>query len=154
MRNKRGYTLVECLMVLGILSFVLLAVYGVLVTGNAVYNKDSVMMDIAQQVRGAMSRITKEVRESGSSTITNTDADSYKIVFSTPSKTGVQFYRQNNQLIYEYPTGTTKVIATNIGRLYLSKTNQLLTIEIRADKTVYHKTFSVTFVEKVRLRNE
>ncbi len=154
MQPKQGHTLIETLIVVALLTVILAALYSVFLTGNAIYNKNNVLMDISQQLRIAMKKITMETRESTTSTITNTDADSYRINFDTPNKTTVQYYRTNNQLIREYPSGQTHIIATNISRLVFTKVNQLLTVEIRARKTFLGINYDMTYVEKVRLRNE
>ena len=111
-------------------------------------------MDVEQQARNAAARVLLEVRESRTSTVVSLSADNYRITFSTPNETNIQFYLSGTNLIREYPSGTTAIVASNIGRLFFSKVSQLLTMEVRADKTVYGRTFSYTVIQKVRLRNE
>ncbi len=156
MMNTKAYTLVEALVSLLILSFVLLGVYGVLLTGNTVFIKDTTLLDMQQQTRNAGDRIVREVRQASSQTITanynSTTND--KIVFTIPTATGIQYYLSGTNLIREYPAGTTRTIASNIGVLKFTLTGSLLTIQIRADQTIYAQTTSFALTQNVRLRNE
>ena len=154
MMNKKGYTLVEALISVLILSFILLGVYGVLHTGNTIITNDNALLEMQQQARNAMDRIVREVRESSTQTITVIDADSDNISFTTPNETGIQYYRSGTNLVREYPPGTAKNVASNIAYLKFTLVGALLKISLRADKRIYTKTVSFPLTENVRLRNE
>lgn len=152
--THKGFTLVETLISALLMSFILLGVYGVLQTGNTITTNDNALADVQQQARNAMDRIVREVREASTQTITNVDASSDRISFNTPNETGIQYYRSGTSLVREYPSGTTRNVATNIAYLRFTLSGTLLTVSIRADKALFNKTISFPLVEKVRLRNE
>lgn len=152
--GSNGYTLVEALVSIALLSFILLGVYGVLQTGNAVTTNDNALLEMQQQARNAMDRIVRDVRASSTQTITVVDADSDKISFTTPNATGIQYYRSGTDLVREYPSGTTQNVASSIAHLKFTLSGALLNINLRADKPIYGKTIPFSLVENVRLRNE
>ena len=157
MKNTKGYTLLELIVVLLLLSVILIGVYGILTTGNNIYIRDITLLDMEQQTRNAVDRIVREVRQASSQIITtnfnNTTND--KIVFTIPTATGIQYYLSGTNLVREYPSGTTRNVASNISLLKFTLTGSLLQIQVRADKTIYStNTISFPLVEKVRLRNE
>ena len=157
MKNTKGYTLVELIVVLLLLSVILIGVYGTLITGNNIYIRDITLLDMEQQTRNAVDRIVREVRQASSQVITtnfnNTTND--KIVFTIPTATGIQYYLSGTNLVREYPAGTIRNVASNISLLKFTLTSSLLQIQVRADKVIYStNTISFPLVEKVRLRNE
>ena len=156
MKNARAYTLVEAVISVAILSVVLLGVYGVLLTGNAVFTKDINLLDMEQQTRNALDRIVREARPASSQTIltnyNNTTNDKITI-FSPTTPTGVQYYLSGTDLVRSY-SGTAQNVASNISLLKFTLTGSLLQIQASADKTIYAHTISFALTEKVRLRNE
>ncbi len=154
MMKTNGYTLIEALISIAILSFILMGVYGVLATGNTVITNDNAILEMQQQARNAMDRIVREVRESSTQTITVIDANSDRITFTTPNEIGIQYYRSGTNLVREYPSGTTTNVASNIAYLKFTLAGTLLKISIRADKSIYTKTMSFPLTENARLRNE
>lgn len=150
---KKGFTLVEVLVTVLIFSFISMVMYSVLNVGYSVYSRLSVSLDL-QQAKNGMDRMVREVRASSSATVTTIDASSDKITFTTPTSNGIQYYRNGTQLIREYPSGTTRIMADNIAFLKFTLTAPLLLIQLRADKILSGKTYSFSLTEKVRLRNE
>jgi type II secretory pathway pseudopilin PulG len=149
-----AYTLVEALISVSLLSFVLLGVYGVLVTGNTVVTNDNALLEVQQQARNAMDRIIRDVRASSTQTVTVISTDSDRITFTTPSKPNAKYYLSGTNLVLEYPSGTLINVASSIAHLKFTVSASVLQIDIRADKTLYGKTVSFYLTEKVRLRNE
>lgn len=154
--NTKAFTLVEVMISLGILSFVLLAGYGVLQAGNTIFVKDEALLVMQQQTRDAMNRIVKEVRQASSQTITSNynGTTNDKIVFTIPTATGIQYYLNGTNLVRQYPSGTTNNIASNISVLKFTLTASLLQIQITANQVIYSVTTSFSLTDKVRLRNE
>jgi MSHA biogenesis protein MshO len=158
MMNRRGYTLLEAIVTLLLLSVVLLGVYGVLQTGNTVFMKDITLLDMQQQSRNALDRIVREVRQASSQDIdvnfsgTN-DRLSFKIP-QIPTGTLIRYYLSGANLVREYPAGTIVTVASNIDYLKFDATGALLTINARASKTIYSNPVSFLLKTKVRLRNE
>ena len=152
--NMKGFTLVETMISMLILSVVLLGVYGVLNTGQKVCAKDFVLLEVQEQARNAMARIVKDVRQSSAATITVISASNHRLTFTIPSATGVQYYLNGTNLVREFPAGTMVNVASNIGLLTFTQTGTILQIQVRADKAFFSSTTSFSLVEKVRLRNE
>ena len=154
MMNNKGFSLVEAMISVTILSFILLVAYGILTTGNTVYSRDSALLDMQQQVRNGMDRIVREVRESSTQTITVIDANNYKITFTTPNETNIMYYRSGTNLVREYPANTIKIVASNIAFLKFVLSTKLLNVQLRGDTTVNGgTTISFPLTENVRLRN-
>ncbi|MBF0595760.1 MAG: prepilin-type N-terminal cleavage/methylation domain-containing protein [Candidatus Omnitrophica bacterium] len=158
MKNARGYTLVELMVTVGLFSVIMLGVYGTLLTGDVVYTKDSAMLDMESQCRNAVDRIVREVRQASSQTITadfNATTND-KILFTIPTSIGIQYYLNGTNLVrfVAGAAGAGKTIATNVDLLKFTLTGSLLTIQVRASRTLYGQAIAYPLVEKVRLRNE
>ncbi len=155
-KNIKGYTFVEAIVSVALLSVVLLGVYGVFTTGNTIFIKDMTLLDMQQQTRNATDRIVREVRQASSQTITTNynSTTNDKIMFTIPTAIGIKYYLSGTNLVREYPSGTTVNVASNISLLKFTLTGSLLQIQVRADKTIYSTTTSFPLTEKVRLRNE
>ena len=147
---KKGLTLVELLVALAILTLVVGGIFCMTNMGYFTYSSESTLMDLMQQARNGMDRMVREIRASSAVTLPTSD----KVIFTTPTASGVQYYRSGTQLIREYPSGTTHAIANNIALLNFTLNGSLLQIQVRADKTISSKTYSYSFMEKVHLRNE
>ena len=65
----RGFTLVEVLVSLLILSIVLAGIFAVLNVGQMNWNSSMSSLDLQQQVRQAMDGMSKEIRQSSFSNI-------------------------------------------------------------------------------------
>lgn len=151
--RARGFTLVELLVSVGIFSFLLMSLYGIMQTGTAVYFADTALLQLQQNARNGMGRIIREVRESRASAVMFIDQHSDRIFFSTPTQSHVMFYRDGNNLVREY-SGQTVIVATDIVHLRFTKAGTQLTVDIGAGKTVYNRPIAFSLVETVKLRNE
>jgi prepilin-type N-terminal cleavage/methylation domain-containing protein len=172
--NKKGYTLVEFLVSVAILSFVLLAMYGVLQTGNTIYTRDTCLLDMQQQSRNAMDRIVRDVRSSLTlpSFLNGSGNTSTSITMSSPpsgnplpSSVSIQYYlsgtdlnRRVDAVVSGATTTTITKVASNISSLSFTVDSysapKFLTIQVRASKTIYtNLVISFPLVQNVRLRN-
>lgn len=152
--DKKGLTLVEMLVGSAIFSFLVLVLFGMVQTGTSAYIADSTRLGLQEQARNGMDRMVREIRQSRASSVTVNDAHSDTVNFSTPTRTNVRYYRSGTNLVREYPLGTVKIIAINIGHLKFVKTGSQMTINIQAQTTMYGRTFSFVLFENVKLRNE
>jgi prepilin-type N-terminal cleavage/methylation domain-containing protein len=151
----KGFTLIETLFSISLVAALAATLYGVLSSGTAIYMKDTALLDVEQQARNAMERIVQDVRSSKSHVITTISAGDHKIIFDTPTKTGLGYYKTGTQLTRLDPTGTTASIASDISFLTFSPlTGNVLTIVVTAQKTIYQHPVSFSLTQKVRLRNE
>ncbi len=156
MKALKGFTLVEVLVTLLILGLMTGAIFMVLNAGDIAFNIDIGMLELQQQARQAMDAIVRELRGAEGVEISVENQDSDRITFNTASAAGVTYYRNlnNNQLVREYPAGTTKVLANNIARFKCILADSLLEVQLRADKTIRQKAMAFSLAQKVKLRNE
>lgn len=156
MNSCRGFTLVEILVCLLILSVSMAGIFMVLNVGDIAFNLDIGMLELQQQARQAMDSMVRELREAQDLTVTVINQDSDRVSFNTSSEAGISYYRDanNNQIIREFPQQTKKVLANNIAYFKCAFTNPLLEVRLRADKAVRQKALTFSLAEKVRLRNE
>ena len=64
MKNKKGFTLLELVVAMTIISVVITMVWGLMIFGNKVYNKESDDYDVQTSVRHAMDEISHLVSTS------------------------------------------------------------------------------------------
>lgn len=163
----KGFTLFEVLLSTLILSVMVVGIYGVLNIGDKTYNHDMALLDLQQQVRQAMDGMIKELKQSKTSLITISGGGA-RIDFKVPTDLTtspvtytndfIAYYLSGNQILREYPSGTTKVLANDINSLLFSLSGEVLTVQLSAQKTVKQRLlgFPLTglLTQKVRLRNE
>lgn len=161
----RAFTLVEVVIASFIFFLLAAAVFVVLNASDIAYNRDLVLLELQQQARQTMQRIAKELREATTETI---DSGSSRVTFTTPSETGIQFYRNtgNNQVIREYPAGTQQAIGHHISSLTFCcwhdngscdttcSSSNMVVVELNASASVRGGSLSYPLKERVRLRNE
>ncbi len=156
----RGFTLLEILVSVGILSFLIAGIFAVLNVGDMNWHLDMGLLDLQQQARQTMNGMIRELRQSKASAITvNSTSD---ISFSVPPQTygdtwigPIRYYldTQTQQIKREY-TSATKILANNINSLNFSLSGNIMQIQLGAAKTVKQRALSFFLTEKVRLRNE
>ena len=172
----RGFTLVEILVSLLILSVVLAGIFAVLNVGQMNWNSSMSSLDLQQQVRQAMDGMSKEIRQSSFSNIT-INPDQGAINFTVPidittnpitySSTINYYLNDNSQIVREHPSGTTKILANDISNLSFCcvgivaancldyDNSTAVQIYVEGNKTVRGRTYlPFNLTEQVRLRNE
>ena len=157
----KGFTLVEVLVSILILSFLFAAIVGVLNIGNMTYNIDLTLLGLQQQARLAIDGMTRELRQTKASKISSVSES--EITFSIPPATygsdwigPIRYYfdTEDNRIIREYPTGTEKIVANDINSLNFALNNNLLNIQLTCARIVHQRDLSFSLTEQVRLRNE
>lgn len=162
----KGFSILEVLISIAILSIITGAIFLVLTAGDKVYFMDSGLLDLQQEARSAMARMTRELRCSREETISGGGSS---ISFDTPTLTDVRFYINNadNQLIREFPLGTQVVIGNYITALNFCcwhddtgtcdtdcTDSKLIEISLTVTNTVRGRTLTLPIKEQVALRNE
>ena len=150
----KSFTLVEILVVVGILGLVMAGLAMILNSGYTAYNINSCLLDLQQNARLSMDWMVREIREGAPSTI-NISPDATRITFDTPNETGIAYYLDsgNNRIIRRFPANTTRIIANNIVSLNFSLNGNLLGIQVTA-RRADRPDLSFFLREQVRLRNE
>lgn len=119
MRNKKnGFTLVEILVVIGVISIISGSILMVIVSWHRSWNISKVQMDVQSQARRAMSEITEELSQAGQSTVSIINAANDEITFQLPTDDyagGV--FTWGDQIQYSVimgPTGINQLWRTNL----------------------------------------
>jgi prepilin-type N-terminal cleavage/methylation domain-containing protein len=60
-----GFTLVETMIVVAILSFLIAATYGIFLSGQSIWNRTDTSIELDEQLTKAANRVTAELRQSG-----------------------------------------------------------------------------------------
>lgn len=150
----KGFTLVEILVSVAILSFVVAGIFMVLNIADKSWHSDMGLLDLQQQARQAMDGMVREIRQSDSSDITITN-NGGRVEFYIPDvSNAISYYLENNQIIREHPLSTKKILANDVNSLNFSLLSQVLEIQMEARKTVLQRELSLSLKEKARLRNE
>lgn len=155
-RFLTGFTFAETMVSTLIFSILAIAILSVLTIGQKAWHSDTGKVELQQQARLAMDGMTREVRESSSSGITQPadGLNSARLDFSVAEAAGtISYYLENNQLIREYPAGTEKILANDVETVDFSLSGDVLTIELDLGKTVYGADLNFSLKEQVRLRN-
>ena len=175
-KSLTGFSLIEVLVSIAIFTFIVTGIYGVLNVGAISYNTDMCLLDLHQYARHSANWMTKELRETAAEDIAIVviDVDDARITFDTPNETGIQFYRDigdinsdsiTKQIIREYPSGTYRILANDIGNLSFCCVHDggcdddcsaanVVRIQLTADRTVLGRDLSFPVRVKVRVRNE
>lgn len=163
LKLKKGFTLLEILISVAILTFVALAIYGVIVAGQRTYYSGLGTLELQSQARLAFFTMTRELREATSFAVTPVGADDDSIVFSTPNEASISYYRDvsdsnadglTSQVIREYPLGTRKVLANDVTSLRFLPSGDLVEIRLVVSKTSGGRQYQLTSSAKVEARNE
>ena len=150
----RAFTIVELIVAVLIFSLILGGIFGIVLVADKSWDSTLGMLGLVQEIRLGMDGMTREARQSGFSQATvNIGGD--RLDFFTPSSgTVISYYVQNNQLIREYPVGTTKVLANHISQISFVSTASMLQIQITATKTtIGNRTLSISSAQQVKWRN-
>ena len=157
----KGFTLVEVLVCVLILSFLVLGAFSVLHIGETTCNTDLGLLDLQQQARLAMDGMIRELRQTDAARI-NFISD-YEITFSVPPATvgsdwigPIRYFLDSteNQIIREHPAGTEKIVANDVNSLSFALNGDILNIQLTCAKRVLNRDLAFYLEEGVRLRNE
>jgi len=162
----KGFTLIEILVALLILSFIIGAIFAILNVANLSWNSSMGSLDLQQEVRQAMDGMIREIRQSKPTAIT-VDPSGAKVDFSIPNiSNAISYSLSANKIIRVYPagSGTFWTLANNISSLNFCclgganctdcANSQILQIQMQAAKTVRNQSLSFPLQEKVKFRNE
>ena len=174
----KGLTLIELMVSVVILSFLTLCIFSLLNIGDLSWRTDMGLLDLQQQARQAMHGMVRELRQGINTSVNNvTITNGTMIEFYVYNVTNsIAYYLQQDRIIREHPSGTTRVLATDIDSISFcccqqdtdcdpSECNSNCTfpgspnaadikIHITAGKTVKFRNLSFDLTEKVKLRNE
>jgi len=111
-------------------------------------------LGLVQEIRQGMDGMTREARQSSFNQAAVSMAGARLDFFTPGSNTVISYYVQNNQLIREYPVGTTKVLANHINQINFISSANMLQIQVTANKTtIGNRALSISSVQQVKWRN-
>ena len=170
---RKGFTLLEILVVVVIFFIIIGAIFGVMVSGRKTFDVGSVQIEVAQEARRGLDYMSRELRQSriistGTGTVTfqipvNADG-SGNITWGDGQTSGNQIgysvgnFNKPNQLIRELLDGVgaplsprvRTVSANDIGSLQFDLSGNIVAISLRAEKYVF-KGFTSTGDEQVTI---
>lgn len=167
---RKGFTFIEILISVLILSSIIAGVLAILTIGQKTWDDNSGLLDLQQQTRACVNGMVNEVRQAA--VVPAPSNNGSKIVFTIPTDITPTYSQDiayylcndtypcnlcNNCIIREHPAGNLKIIANDIDSLNFSLIGtKVLQIQVKAKKTVKQRV--ITFpqeplTEKVRLRN-
>ncbi|MDD5746965.1 MAG: prepilin-type N-terminal cleavage/methylation domain-containing protein [Candidatus Omnitrophica bacterium] len=155
----KGFTLVELIVSVAILSFIVIATTSLFSAGHDVFETSSGSLDMQRLIRQSVGGMAQELRQSSRSDIVIA-GDGSTIECRIPTaidpltKSDTISYRLvNNQLVREHPAGTQKVLALNIDSLTFSLDDAVLSIQVQARVRMHKREVSFTIQERVTLRS-
>ncbi len=110
-RGQDGFTLLELLATLAILSFVMAAVYTFYFAGLSGFNRGIAQMDAQQSVRVAMDKMARELRYATSVVIASEEEIRFRL--KGDNKTYL-FRKAGQEIVFESLTGTSLYSHTKI----------------------------------------
>lgn len=150
----RAFTIVELLVAVLIFSLILGGIFGILHVANKSWDSTLGILDLVQEIRQGMDGMTREARQSSFSQATVSIGGARLDFFIPGSNSVISYYVQNNQLIREHPTGTTKILANHISQINFTSNASMLRIQITANKTtIENRALSNSSVQQVKWRN-
>ena len=155
-----GFTLVELMVSMLLLTFIVGALIAVFNMGRNVYDSNEGMMDMQRIVRQSIGGMIREARQSRVADIT-IGGGGTTISFIIPisldpltDSSSIQYYVDaNNQLIREHPAGALQVLAVNIDSLSFTLNGNILDIVVQATIDLKQQDLTFTIRERISLRS-
>ena len=156
----KAFTLVEVLIVALIFSFLAIGLTQVMNLGNVTFPVDLGQMQLQQQTRQAIQRMTQELRQVSNPVV---GTGNNRVTFDNFDIKNISYYLDTgdangdgltNQIIRQLPTGSKQIVANNISGLTFTPNGSLIRIDVAASRTVLGRALNFSLVEQVRLRNE
>lgn len=175
----KGFTLIETMIVLLIFSIILGAIFSTMTIGKLSWYSGDAQVEVQQETRKGLSRMSKELRQSRSSVIQGVPPDGEyhnTIIFKIPedidgdgdtidNSGNIEWSNDityslgglNNRQLLRTEEGESTVLANNIALLQFrrgSTTQELLEINLMAEKrTIQGHIIQSTLSSQVELRN-
>ncbi|MFH1062904.1 MAG: hypothetical protein V1747_08510 [Candidatus Omnitrophota bacterium] len=155
----KGFTLVELLVSVFIMTGMVIALFSAFEVGRNVYDSNQALMEKQRIIQQTMGAMVKELRQSKMADITISSANT-QIDFIIPqsvnplvNSSNIRYSIVNNQIVREHPPGNQQVLAINVDSLIFTLTGNLLEIEIRARIRLRSGDMVFPLKEKISLRS-
>lgn len=179
MKNNYGFTLIELMVVVAIMTIVISSLFGVLTVARQAWSIGSMRVELQQEIRKAIDTITKELRQTGISTIIGVPADGNlytSIIFQIPDDIDADgdiidaggsiewgapiTYAMGglaNEQILRTSGGSTKVVSNKVSSLQFRRlvaSPKIVEISLQAqDNTIEGRLVQVAMHSEGTLRN-
>jgi Tfp pilus assembly protein PilW len=151
-KGNKGFTLMEAIVVASILTFIIIAMYGMVTTGRRSWLIGESLVGAQQSARNALERITSELRNSAAShvRITNTlfadaidsirfdipiDADGNGFIDLVPGSSMLVYGVENNpdwEIEFQLDAGSRQIIRRVLDQAGVEQSRQIVANNIRA----------------------
>lgn len=156
----RGFSFVEAMISMSVLVVLLSGIYMLLGTGSLTYSLEAGLIELQQDMRGAMDTITRELRQASVGNISSIDDYPNNVTFNTNNETGIRYYHDavNNRLVRADASGATRIIGNSISDITFDQSSRLINVQLTGEKpvTTFAGVRNITSIleEKVTLRND
>ncbi len=135
--NRQGFTLIELMVVITVFLIIISSIFAVLVGGKRAWFISEAQIDINNDARRAIQRMTQELSQTAPSrfTITNISANEDRIIFQTASSYAARVVVWGDQIQYslggvdgaqilrtDLNTAAVEVLASHVTRLLFTST--------------------------------
>lgn len=155
----KGFTLVELMVAVLIMTGMVIALFAAFDVGRNVYDSNQGLMEKQKIIQQTMGAMVKELRQAKSTNIAVSNGNT-QIDFVIPASieplansSNIRYSIVNNQIIREHPPGKQQVVAINVDSLTFSLNGNLLEIEIQAHIDLRSDDMIFTIKEQVSLRS-
>ncbi|NLO88832.1 MAG: ComGF family competence protein [Clostridia bacterium] len=125
--KRNAFTLVELLVAAAVLALFSAGIYQIVTFGLNAWEHSRLKVDIQQNVRTAISHISRELRTAKSYEITN---EKKAVVMFLPAGDEIRYYLKNNQVLRDVNGAGHNVVAYGISSLTLNETGKNGVVEI------------------------
>ena len=157
---RKGFSLVELMVSVLLLSFMIGALIAVFNMGRSVYNSNEGMMDMQRIASQSLDGMVRELRQSRVADI-SIGSGGATIKFIVPisidpltNSSSIQYYVDaDNQLVREHPAGNIQVLAVNINSINFTLNGNVLDIIVQATIDLRHQDLNFTLHQSLSLRS-
>lgn len=164
LKNNRGFTLLEMMVVIAIFSIIMAAVFLVLATGRNTWLSGTAYIQVQQEVRKSKEWIVKELSQGRHSTVAITAGGStvdFQIPLNVNEGGGITWQQirytlggLNNRQLLRNEGANIKVLANDITAVNFAQNLQLINVSITANKQdIRGRVFNSVLTFDIKFRN-
>ncbi|MEI6845912.1 MAG: type II secretion system protein [Candidatus Firestonebacteria bacterium] len=161
-RKKKGYTLVEVMLVLAVMGIVLAGTMGLLINFTRFWRVNQAKLDIQRDARRTLSLMNKKLRQAVQSSIVIDQVTGMppwsRVTFTGLDSVSISYY-QNGDRLYQEANGQILLLGENLKTIRFSYPSSddgtLLGVSVCFEKATYEggsKSLQLS-IEKVRVMN-
>lgn len=154
MLRRQGTTFIELVIVVSILAIVFSVALNALVVGDSAWRLEMGYTILQQNLRLAMERISRELRQAQNSTITITNGGKNISFSHIAGNHSISYYLDSQGQIIRSYNGTNYIVAQFIQNINFSHSNDVVTVSITGLKNIKGRPITFSLVEKIQVRND